>query len=162
VLIGLASSGLHSNGYSLVRAVLAAAGIEPTGALLDKLLEPTRIYCDALQQLGAYADIDLHAAAHITGGGLPGNVARVIPAGLTARIELGSWPVPQIFDTLQQLGTITDSEMFHVFNMGLGIVLAVPAEQADRTIAFANELGESAFMVGAVNTDRLSPGRLSL
>ncbi len=136
-LIGLPSSGLHSNGYSLVRKVLLEdAGLSLDEApselgrpLADVLLEPTRIYVRLL--LDSRSAWQLRAAAHITGGGLPGNVPRVIPEGLGAVMRRGSWPVPPIFPLLQRLGKLSEDDMLRTFNCGLGMVLVVPAEQAD-------------------------------
>jgi len=132
VLIGIPSSGLHSNGYSLVRKLLVDSGrfdlaADPGGlgrSLADELLEPTRLYPRLL--LGAREAWDLHGAAHITGGGLPGNVPRLLPDACKAVMWRGSWPVAPIFSVLQRAGSLTEAEMLRTFNCGLGIVLAAP------------------------------------
>ncbi len=131
-LVGIPSSGLHSNGYSLVRRLLVDGGgfdlaTDPGGLgrpLADELLEPTRLYPRLL--LGAREAWDLHGAAHITGGGLPGNVPRLLPDGLKAVLWRGSWPVPPVFALLQRVGGLSEPEMLRTFNCGLGVVLAVP------------------------------------
>ncbi len=143
-LIGLPSSGVHSNGYSLVRKLLvdlpdfdATADPADLGQPLgDALMAPTRIYVREVLQ--ALAEFDLHAAAHITGGGLPGNVPRVLADGLGARINRSTWQLPPIFRLLQQAGDLTDRDLFRTFNCGIGMVLVVP--QAHATAA-AQTLG---------------------
>ncbi|MCB9684875.1 MAG: phosphoribosylformylglycinamidine cyclo-ligase [Alphaproteobacteria bacterium] len=149
-LVGLPSSGLHSNGYSLVRKLLltedADLSADPGGLgrpLGDELLEPTRLYPRLL--LGIRDAWPLGGAAHITGGGLPGNVPRMLSDGLAARMWRGSWPVPPIFGLLQQRGELTEQEMVRTFNCGLGMVLAIEAEQAE---ALAEATG--GFVVGEI------------
>src|SRR6184192_4753188 len=115
-VLGLASSGLHSNGYSLARKVF---GDRPTGELLDLLLEPTRIYVKDCLALRAATDV--HAFAHVTGGGLPGNLPRVLPAEHRALLRRGSWPVPEIFRRIQREGDIAEGEMLRTFNLGVGM-----------------------------------------
>jgi phosphoribosylformylglycinamidine cyclo-ligase len=136
VILGLASSGLHSNGYSLARKVL----LEMSGWKLDttvpefgrtlaeEMLEPTRIYVDPLFKVFAEYKVKkvVKALAHITGGGLPGNVTRVLPAGCAARVVKGSWPVPPVFEAIGRIGGIEESEMYRTFNMGVGMVLVCP------------------------------------
>ena len=153
VLLGLASSGPHSNGYSLIRRVIAASGAStdaPCGArtLGETLLEPTRIYVPALLPLLAAEPV--HALAHITGGGLPGNLVRVLPADADAVIELRAWQRPEVFDWLQREGRIADDEMLRTFNCGIGMVLAVPRERADAAVALLRAAGEQVFTIGAV------------
>jgi len=153
VLIGLASSGPHSNGYSLVRKV-----IEVSGAKLDDdfhgqplgevLLAPTRIYVKPL--LSLFAEVEVHSLCHITGGGLPENLPRVLPEGSRAVIDSSSWQRPAVFDWLQQQGNIADSEMYRTFNCGVGMVLVVPAAQAEQAIAHLNGAGEQAFVIGSI------------
>jgi phosphoribosylformylglycinamidine cyclo-ligase len=135
-LVGIPSTGLHSNGYSLVRRLLLEGESalpldrDPGGlgrSLGDELLVPTQIYVRTIRELRPR----LRAAAHITGGGLPGNVPRVVPRGLHAVFERGSWPVPPIFGLLQKLGGLSEHEMLRTFNCGLGLVLAVRAADAD-------------------------------
>ena len=152
-LIALGSSGLHSNGYSLVRAILdrsTAPLDEPrpgeSRILADELLEPTRLYCRALLDL---ADrFDIRAAAHITGGGLPENLPRVLPAGLTAQIDTGSWEWPSLFRWLQDEGEVEEAEMYRTFNCGVGMVLCLPASQAGEALDALEAAGERAWQIG--------------
>src|SRR5438132_6996335 len=126
VVLGLASSGLHSNGYSLARKV---AGDRPPAELLDQLLEPTRIYvkdCLALRDA-----LDVHAFAHITGGGLPGNLPRVLPAGHRAVVRTSAWPRPDIFRRIQESGGIEEQEMLRTFNCGIGMCAVVRREDVE-------------------------------
>jgi phosphoribosylformylglycinamidine cyclo-ligase len=153
VLIGLASSGIHSNGYSLVRKILEYSQIpleqdfdgRPLG---EVLLEPTRIYVKSLLQL--IKNIPIRALAHITGGGLLENVPRVLPTGLSADIDTTSWVCPPIFDWLQQQGQIDNQEMYRTFNCGIGMVIGVAAESATAAIKFLEEIGETAWQIGTV------------
>jgi phosphoribosylformylglycinamidine cyclo-ligase len=134
VLLGVASSGLHSNGFSLVRKVVfEMAGLNVNdrveqleGTVGEALLTPTRIYTQPIRAILKHYKVKnvLHGVAHITGGGLEENLQRILPTGVQARITPGSWPVPPVFTWLQQLGGIDDAEMARVFNMGLGLVLA--------------------------------------
>jgi len=152
-LIGIASSGVHSNGYSLVRKVIEVAGAKldqpfGTSTLGETLLEPTRIY---VKPLLALLERDLiHAAAHITGGGLPGNVPRVLPDGTRAAIDARTWKRPAIFDWLQESGDVDDSEMYRTFNCGIGMVLSVAPDSAETVLTILGEQGESAFLIGHV------------
>jgi phosphoribosylformylglycinamidine cyclo-ligase len=156
VLIGLASTGLHSNGYSLARRVLFEDGgmtVESRVSDLDRplgeiLLAPTRIYAKAI--LALVSEFEIKGIAHITGGGLTENLPRVLPHACRAVIHRGSWPVPTIFRVLQKVGMVDTAEMYRVFNMGIGLVLVVPSEQADRVIARAGELGDRAFRIGEI------------
>lgn len=143
-VIGLPSSGVHSNGFSLVRKILEVNGIHYEmdevdgfggGSVGATLLTPTRIYASDTSAL--MQAVDVRAMAHITGGGLPENLPRVIPAGLSARIERSRWKVPALFDTLQRLGNVEDAEMFRTFNMGIGFIAIVPAADAEKAIAAA-------------------------
>ena len=137
VLIGLPSDGLHSNGFSLVRKLLIEPGDlpfdeDPSGlgcTLAEELLRPTRIYVRAVRDLAARFPIG--AMAHITGGGLPGNLPRVLPEGCGARVTRGSWPLPPIFSLLVERGGLTENDLITTFNAGIGMVLAVPPEVAD-------------------------------
>ncbi len=152
-IIGIASSGPHSNGYSLVRKVLEVSGAglnddfhgHPLG---EVLLEPTRIYVKPL--LSLFDKVDVHSLAHITGGGLPENLPRVLPAGTRAVIDSKAWQRPAIFDWLQQQGNIADSEMYRTFNCGIGMVVVVASEQADKAIDALTETGEQAFLIGRI------------
>ncbi len=145
VVLGLASSGLHSNGYSLARKVF---GDRPTGELLDLLLEPTRIYvkdCLALR-----AAIDVHAFAHVTGGGLPGNLPRVLPAEHRAVLRPGSWPRPRIFELLQRTAKIDDAEMLRTFNCGVGMCAVVRREDGASARDLLQARGQPAWEIGVI------------
>jgi len=154
VLVGLASTGLHSNGYSLARKVLLEDGklkVTSRVAELDRpigevLLTPTRIYAKHILSLAA--EFTIKGVAHITGGGLTENLPRIFPKECRARIHRGAWPVPPIFRVIQQMGRVNDEEMYRVFNMGIGLVLVVPDAQADRVIARATELGDRGYRIG--------------
>jgi phosphoribosylformylglycinamidine cyclo-ligase len=156
-LVGLASSGLHSNGYSLVRKVLfekAGYGVadilsELGGPTLGEvLLAPTRIYARTV--LALMKDFDIRGMAHITGGGITENTPRMLPKGAQALIRKKTWNVPPIFKLLQKKAGVDDAEMYRAFNMGLGMVLAVPKNQLDKVIKKAEKLGQQAFPVGEV------------
>jgi phosphoribosylformylglycinamidine cyclo-ligase len=156
VLLGLASSGVHSNGFSLVRRIVAAAGLgldspcpwQPGATLGKALLAPTRVYVRPL--LALHKAGLLKAAAHITGGGLPGNLPRVLPQGLTAVLDASAWPVPPVFAWLAQAGNVAPDEMLRVFNCGIGMVLVVAPENADAALAQLAAAGETAFRIGAL------------
>jgi phosphoribosylformylglycinamidine cyclo-ligase len=156
VLVGLASSGVHANGFSLIRSALLVEGPQmldavPEGfhrSLADELLEPTVIYAPLVVSL-ARAGL-VHAAAHVTGGGLPENVPRALPGGLGAEIDLGSWPVPAIFELVRTAADVSDDDMFATFNMGVGMVLVVPPNRADDVIGRAADAGVQAFGIGRV------------
>ena len=157
VFIGLGSTGVHSNGFSLVRKVfdvehadLAAPVAELGGKSLgETLLTPTRIYVKAVKAL-LKADVDIHAISHITGGGFYENVPRMMTENLTARIDLSSFPRLPIFDLIQKKGGIPERDMYNTFNMGIGMLMAVPAGQAEQALAVLNKAGEAAWQVGAV------------
>lgn len=155
-IIGLASSGLHSNGYSLARKVFLekekldlyeplGKGGEPLGEIL---LSPTRIYVRTILKL--MEEFDIKGLAHITGGGLLENVPRILPEGLTARIEKDSWPVAGVFRELQRLGGIAEEEMYRTFNMGVGMVVIVRKEEAEGILEAARALGEEAYLIGEI------------
>ena len=155
-LVGLASAGLHSNGYSLARkALFEAAGYrvdtfcpELGRTIGEEMLVPTRIYVKTALDLRK--GFDLKGIAHITGGGLPENVPRILPAGTAARIERNSWPVPPVFELIQKIGRVADDEMLRTFNLGLGMILVIPPQQVDACLARLAELGERAYLVGQV------------
>ncbi len=156
-LVGLASSGLHSNGYSLVRKVLferAGYGVadilsELGGKTLGEvLLTPTRIYARTV--LALMKDYDISGMAHITGGGITENTPRMLPKGAQALIRKGTWEIPPIFSLVRKKAQVDDREMYRDFNMGLGMILAVPAKQADAVIKKATKLGEKAFLIGSI------------
>ena len=154
VLIGLASSGVHSNGFSLVRKVFDVESADlktPLEALDGKslgetLLAPTKIYVKPIKNL-LKNGIDIHAISHITGGGFYENVPRMMTDGLTAEIHLDTFPRLPIFDLIQQTGSIPERDMYNTFNMGIGMILAVPAAQAEETL---NLLGADAYRIGTV------------
>jgi phosphoribosylformylglycinamidine cyclo-ligase len=157
VLVGLASPGLRSNGYSLARHVLlerAALALDAPAwpgaghTLADELLLPSVVYAPAV--LGAVAAAEVHAMAHITGGGLPGNLTRVLPPGCDAVLERGTWSTPPIFTEIQRLGDIDDDEMARVFNLGLGMVLVVAPDAVDPALAALDAAGQTATVVGAI------------
>ena len=156
-LIGLGSTGVHSNGFSLVRKVfdvehadlkapLAALGGKSLG---ETLLTPTRIYVKAVKALLS-GGVDIHAISHITGGGFYENVPRMMTEGLTARIDLTSFPRLPIFDLIQEAGNIPERDMYNTFNMGLGMLLALPAHQAPQALELLKAAGEDAYLVGSV------------
>lgn len=151
-VLGLASSGVHSNGFSLVRRIVAASGLgwadpapfAPGATLGEALLTPTRIYVRAVLELH-HAGL-LRAAAHITGGGLPGNFPRVLPDGISAVLDAGSWPLPPVFAWLARTGGVAPDEMLRVFNCGIGMALVV--EDPDRAVALLAAAGERVFPIG--------------
>lgn len=156
-LIGLPSTGVHSNGFSLVRkALFEQAGYDVHTRLpeLDNrelgevLLTPTKIYVKALMPLFE-ADL-VHGVAHITGGGFIENVPRMLPDGVAASIELGSWPVPPIFDVIERAGDVDHMEMYNIFNMGIGMVVAVPQERVDEVMNILHNAGEQGYRIGSV------------
>lgn len=141
-LVAIASSGLHSNGYSLARRLLVPA---------EKLLEPTRIYVNSvLKTLEDLPDGAIHGMAHITGGGIPENLQRAIPDGLVARVDRSSWQVPAIFELCREKGSISWEEMFRTFNCGIGFVMVVDGGQASKAVSLLGELGETAWVLGEV------------
>ena len=156
-LIGLASTGVHSNGFSLVRKVFDVehadlnAPVDELGgkSLGETLLTPTRIYVKAVKAL-LKAGVDIHTISHITGGGFYENVPRMMTEGLTARIELSSFPRLPIFDLIQKKGNIPERDMYNTFNMGLGMLLAVPAGEAEKALEILRAAGERAYAVGSV------------
>jgi phosphoribosylformylglycinamidine cyclo-ligase len=157
VLVGLHSGGLRSNGYSLVRAALlgrAGRRLDSEAwpgaqlSLADELLRPSLIYTPVV--LALLAQLDVRAVAHITGGGLPGNLPRALPADLDAVLTAGSWPVPPIFAEVQAAAGVDDAEMARTFNMGLGMVVSVPPVQGAEAVALAGRVGFEASIVGQI------------
>lgn len=153
ILIGVASSGVHSNGYSLVRKIIDVSQADLAGTLdgkvlADVLMTPTRIYVKSL--LALIKSMPVHAMAHITGGGLPGNLPRVLPAGADARVDENSWTWPPVFQWLQEKGGVERFEMYRTFNCGVGMVVVVAAENADAAIAQLNAAGEQAWRMGEI------------
>jgi phosphoribosylformylglycinamidine cyclo-ligase len=155
-VIGLASSGLHSNGYTLARRIVfEVLGLEPADPLpgvsrsvAEELLEPTRIYTSAVRAL--LRAVPVHAMAHVTGGGIVGNLPRVLPDGCRAVIRRRSWQEPPIFATLQQAGKVADAEMFRTFNMGLGYLAVVPRETLTEAMRALTDADERVWDVGEV------------
>lgn len=155
ILIGLASSGIHSNGYSLVRKILNISNqnlnlyIESLGKSLgEELLTPTRIYVKTI--LSLTKKYEIKGIAHITGGGFIENIPRMLPDGLKAIVHKGTWPVHPIFKLIQESGNVNEKDMYNTFNMGIGMIMAVPAEIAPFVIAEANNLKEKAYIIGEV------------
>ena len=161
-VVGLGSSGLHSNGFSLARRAVDDLGLDlssspaPLGGrtLGEALLAPTRIYVKPVQAL--LAEVPVHALAHVTGGGLPGNVPRSLPEDLAVRLDPAAWPLPPVFSLLAGAG-VPPAERYRTFNMGLGMVAVVPAADADRAVALLQAQGEQAFVVGEVVPRRGGP-----
>ncbi|KZY29419.1 phosphoribosylformylglycinamidine cyclo-ligase, partial [Alcanivorax sp. HI0044] len=150
-LIALGASGPHSNGYSLIRRIMAQADtdIDLDGKpLIEHLLEPTRIYVKSLLKL--IEQVPVHAMAHITGGGLPENLPRVLPDNVRAVIDTKSWEFPAVFQWLQQEGQVPAFEMYRTFNCGVGMVIAVPASHVDDALALLEAEGENAFLIGEI------------
>lgn len=155
-VIGLASSGVHSNGFSLVRKLLLEdAGYslqqelpELGGRLGDVLLAPTKIYVKPL--LGLLKEIEVKGMAHITGGGFIENIPRMLPDGVNVDIEYGSWPILPIFKLMQEKGSISNKDMFTTFNMGIGMVLVVKEQDADGVLQYLRSVGEEAYVIGRV------------
>lgn len=153
VLIGVASSGVHSNGYSLVRKTLGineksvSRYMDEFGKTLgEELLTPTRIYVKAIQKLTAAADVK--AISHITGGGFYENIPRMLKDGIHADIEKAAAPVPAVFDVIARAGNIPERDMYNTFNMGVGLVVAVAKGDADKALAALAEAGEKAYIIG--------------
>ena len=157
VLIALASSGVHSNGYSLVRKVIEVTGtdvaIEKLGeeSLADALMKPTRIYVKSVNALQKHlGNANIHAMAHITGGGLTENLPRVLPENLAAQIDTASWNLPAIFQWLQKGGNIDTLEMYRTFNCGVGFILVIPKERADAALSFLKDQGDESWVIGGI------------
>jgi phosphoribosylformylglycinamidine cyclo-ligase len=152
-IVGLASSGAHSNGYSLIRKLLAVSGATAATmldgrSLYDRLLAPTRIYVKPL--LALLKAMPVHGLAHITGGGLSDNIPRVLPAGLEALLERRRWPEDPLFTWLQHTARIDAAEMYRTFNCGIGMVVVVPAASASAAVQFLEARGERAQVIGTV------------
>lgn len=158
-LIGIGSNGVHSNGFSLVRRIVEEGLVagrfellgeieELNGTLASALLAPTRIYVKPI--LNLVRDFRVKGIVHVTGGGFHGNLPRVLPRGVCARIEVDAWPRPPIFGFLQRHGELPDSEMLRVFNCGIGMVVVVPAEECEDVLERLQGLGERAYRIGAV------------
>jgi phosphoribosylformylglycinamidine cyclo-ligase len=153
VLIGLASSGPHSNGYSLIRKIIEVSGAklddDLAGQPLGKaLLEPTRIYVKSLLRL--LKESQVNAMSHITGGGLQENIPRVLPDDCKAVIDTSAWTFPPVFQWLQEQGNVEAYEMYRTFNCGVGMIIAVPASEKDNALAILKDAGEDVFVVGTI------------
>jgi phosphoribosylformylglycinamidine cyclo-ligase len=155
-LIGIGSSGLHSNGYSLARKILfehlrlkahsRTAGLSRTVG--EELLVPTRIYVKPI--LNLLQNFPVHGIAHITGGGITDNLPRVIPKGCQARVRLGTWPVHPIFQVIQEAGKVSEEEMLRTFNNGIGMILAVPPRAAGAVVSYLKGQREKAYPIGEI------------
>jgi phosphoribosylformylglycinamidine cyclo-ligase len=167
-ILGIASSGVHSNGYSLVRRIVEQSGADLSAPLDGRplataLLAPTRIYVKPL--LAAIAQHEIRGLAHITGGGITDNLPRVLPDGVYAEIDLDRWTLPPVFQWLREHGPVADAEMLRTFNCGLGMLAVVPAGEAEAVIATLHSQGETARVVGILHagspTERVAyTGRL--
>lgn len=157
VAIGLASAGVHSNGFSLVRKIIELSGHALTDApealggktLIEELLTPTRIYVKTVLA-ARQAGLEIHGMAHITGGGLPENLPRCLGANQSIQVNATAWPAPNVFKWLAATGGVAPLEMFNTFNMGIGFVLLVPPDQANQTIAWLQQQGSEAWQIGEV------------
>ena len=155
-VLGLASSGLHSNGFSLVRRIVfdvmklrVTDPLPGTGRLVaDELLTPTRIYVRSIQTL--LETVEVRGMAHVTGGGVTGNIPRVLPHGCRARLVRSSWSPPAVFETLRDAGQVEDAEMFRAFNMGIGYVVIVPAAEAEKAARTLRSAGEKVMRIGEI------------
>lgn len=157
-IVGVASSGLHSNGYSLARKVVADARLTLDDVFVgsglrvgDALLEPTLLYASLARSLRE--TFEVAAMAHITGGGVFGNLNRVVPAGWVADLDVDSWPVPPVFSDLAHLGSIAHRECFGVFNMGIGFAVFVPHHQTEAVLQLCKQLGHAAYCIGVLRRD---------
>lgn len=152
-LIGLASSGPHSNGYSLIRKIIEVSGADLDQKLGDTdlasaLMAPTKIYVKSLLELIKTSEV--HALSHITGGGLLENIPRVLPDNCKAVIDTNSWDMPEIFKWLKVEGNVASKEMYRTFNCGVGMILSIPSQNTDETLKLLNDLGESAWKIGHI------------
>ncbi|MDQ3146488.1 MAG: phosphoribosylformylglycinamidine cyclo-ligase, partial [Actinomycetota bacterium] len=166
-VLALASSGLHSNGYSLVRRVVAARGlawehhVEEFGRTLgEEALEPTRIYARGLLDLIDTDGLDVHALSHVTGGGLAANLARVLPPGLLGTLDRSTWTPPAVFQAVRRWGRVPQDDVERTLNMGVGFVVVLPADQADHALRRCTEVGLPGWVVGEVGAldDAAGPG----
>jgi phosphoribosylformylglycinamidine cyclo-ligase len=153
VVLGLPSSGPHSNGFSLIRKILQIAGTDLNSpldgaTLVDRLMAPTRIYVKPLLRL--IAELPVHGLAHITGGGLVENIPRVLPEGLEVVLQRKSWRREAVFDWLQRQGQVADEEMYRVFNCGIGMTVHLAPGDADRAIGILRDAGQEALVIGEV------------
>ena len=155
-LIGIASSGPHSNGYSLIRKIIEVSGVDPRTEKLgdqllgDALLKPTRIYVKPLLDMIRVKECSVHALAHITGGGLLENIPRVLPEGTAAILDTTTWEMPPVFHWLQEKGNVEQTEMYRTFNCGIGMVVCVPANEAENALTILRQEGETAAIIGQI------------
>lgn len=153
-IIALASSGPHSNGYSLVRKIVEVSGVDPQTeqlggkSLAEHLLAPTKIYVKSV--LNLIEHVDIHAIAHITGGGFWENIPRVLPDNTQAIINKESWQWPMVFDWLQQAGNVTTHEMYRTFNCGVGLIIVLPKQRVNDALELLNSSGETAWLLGEI------------
>lgn len=159
VLIGLASSGIHSNGFSLVRKILQLTRTDlqmpfDGSTMGEILLRPTRIYVKSI--LALIGQVNVHAIAHITGGGLLENLPRVMPKNTQANIHIKAWKRAAIFDWLQTQGQIRDKEMLRTFNYGIGMVVCIPADQAEKALTVLHQNGETAWTIGEIAASQIA------
>ncbi len=155
ILLGLASSGPHSNGYSLIRKILEVSNASLTDTvdgqpLGDALMAPTRIYVKSLLSMMRDTDIPVHALSHITGGGLLENIPRVLPDTLAAHVDLATWQRPEVFNWLQAQGNVSETEMHRVLNCGIGMVIVVPQADAERAMSHLQAQGETVYQIGQI------------
>ena len=164
VLLGLPSSGPHSNGYSLVRRIVADRGLAMDDALIDDLLAPTRIYVDSVLPVVRRAPRRVKGMSHITGGGLVDNLPRMFAPHLAAHIDLDAWPRPALFPLLQQAGNIADMEMLRTFNNGIGFVLCASPDDAETLREELTDAGESVYTIGRMvaRDEPVPPGALAV
>lgn len=168
VLIGLSSSGLHSNGYSLARKIVfevmgkrVTSRVPEWGSsVADELLRPTRIYVRPILSLSR--TLRIRGMAHITGGGIPGNVPRILPQGVTAYVDTGTWRMPPVFDTLVEAARLPEEEAYRTFNMGIGMVLMVRPGDADRAMRHFRKAGFPAFAIGEVRRGKQGKPKVML
>ncbi len=172
-LLALGSSGPHSNGYSLIRKIIEVSDANlnqdmGNGTLAQALMAPTRIYVKNLLELREH--VDIRALSHITGGGLPENIPRVLPDGVVAAIDTESWALPPVFKWLQSAGGVAQEEMYRTFNCGVGMIICVPANQKDMALSTLQGMGETAWQIGELEAAesptasaevRYAPGLLS-
>lgn len=162
-IIALASSGPHSNGYSLIRKIIEVSGVDPTKeqvedkTLADHLLAPTKIYVKSV--LNLIEQVDVHAIAHITGGGFWENIPRVLPEGTQAVIDENSWQWPAAFNWLQQAGNVSTHEMYRTFNCGVGLIIVLPQQLVEKAITILTDNGEQAWLLGEIKSAN-SPERV--
>jgi phosphoribosylformylglycinamidine cyclo-ligase len=152
-ILGLASSGAHSNGYSLIRKIIERA--KPDAKLVDAIMEPTRIYVKPVLKL--LESVPVKGLAHITGGGITENVPRILQKNLSARIRKAAWPRPELFNWLQREGNVAEEEMYRVFNCGIGMVLVVDASDAKRAAEQLHAQGETVYEIGKIEASSGEP-----